>query len=176
MFNATEPALCLRGSGIVPISPLRVLIVEPDTSMLLRLLQTLGPVLRTSVAAADTSSCFLEARKRVFQYKYDRIVANLRLRDYNGLHLVYLADTTTRSIIYTAQRDIALAREVHASGACYEWYDRLRYSLRSYVVNRLPPRDRRSSMCETRREVFRGGRRASDVRAVRMRVLSRQPS
>jgi DNA-binding NtrC family response regulator len=139
----------------------RVLLVEPDAAD--------AATLRHALAmAADVDACldFSSARSQLFVHGYQLLVTNLRLRAYNGLHLVYLAQvasTPTRSVVYTNSREAALAREVQHAGAFYECRRRLTYALRGYVGAALPARDRRDPEITERRRVFRGGRRRSDL-------------
>jgi len=139
----------------------RVLLVEPDANTA----STLGHAIRP---LADVEVCgeFTPARARLLGQQYELLVTNLRLKAYNGLHLVYLAraeDSQTRSIVYTDSRSVALAREVQESGAFYESRDRLTHAFAGYMSGKLPPADRRSPAVLDRRRVFRGGRRCSDL-------------
>ena len=139
----------------------RVLLVEPDPAD--------AAILRHSLAmAADVDAYFdfSTARSHLLAHGYQLLVTNLRLRAYNGLHLVYLAQVSsslTRSVVYTNSRESALAREVQHAGAFYECRSRLPYTLRGYIDATLPPRDRRDPEIADRRQAFRGGRRRSDL-------------
>src|SRR5580765_2952312 len=56
------------------------------------------------------------------------LVTALQLGEYNGLHLVHVANTPktqTRSIVHTDTVDAANAREVRAAGAFYEVRSRM---------------------------------------------------
>ena len=144
--------------------PRRVLVVEPDRA-------THGVLRRAIGLMAQMDGCadFWAARARVLSNEYAFLVTNLRLEAYNGLHLVYLGLTSgalTRSIVYTATRDVHLAREVQASGAFYEPRDRLPHALRGYLQADLPGRDRRNAAVPDRRDLYRGGRRCSDLPVV----------
>jgi ActR/RegA family two-component response regulator len=148
-------------AGEKPAMVKRVLIVDPATSMLLRLLHSIR-----SQANVTISSTFEDARRRLLFQAPHLLVTNLRLDAYNGLHLVYLAAVTssvTRSIVYTDPYDAAFAGEVQAAGAFYERPDALTYVLDAYVRATLPRRDRRSPARVSRRRVLRGGRRAIDL-------------
>jgi hypothetical protein len=95
------------------------------------------------------------------------LVTALRLREYNGLHLVYLAARAglpTRSVVYTEVPDKAAALESRTAGAFYEVRAQLTLSLPSYVSALLPPSDRRDGLRFDRRQLPRGGRRAYDLR------------
>jgi CheY-like chemotaxis protein len=107
---------------------------------------------------------FVEAREELRRQPPDLLVSNLRLDEYNGLHLVYLtthAGTSTRAIIYTIHVEPILARDVQRAGAFYDTADCLEVGLRAYLGTPLPPSDRRDPQ---RREVrgARTGRRVTD--------------
>ena len=64
------------------------------------------------------------------------LITALRLREYNGLNLVYLAagaGLPTRSIVYTEANDAGMAREIRAAGAFYEVRPRLPKALQRYA-------------------------------------------
>jgi len=139
----------------------RVLIVEPDATVLSSLLHSIGPLV-------DAEGClnFPSARDRLVAHPYDRLITNLRLEAHNGLHLVYLVRASgwqTRSIVYTTHPELYLAHEVQAAGAFYESLDRLHLVLNGYVERNLPSFDRRHPLRPSRRILFRGGRRAADL-------------
>src|SRR5579872_4740955 len=71
-------------------------------------------VVKTTFAAARAA---LRARPPTL------LVTPIALWEYNGLHLVYLANSLsveTRSIVHTPTPDVVHAREVRAAGAFYE--------------------------------------------------------
>jgi hypothetical protein len=138
------------------------LVVEPHVARLLTLQQSIQ-----DVALVDGCSSFAAGRTRLLRDHPDVLVANLRLGSYNGLHLVYLATPTTRSIVYMDREDHFLLREAQQAGAFVESPERLPSSVASYVRATLPARDRRDcTMCD-RRQTPRGGRRAADAIATR---------
>jgi DNA-binding NtrC family response regulator len=144
--------------------PRRVLIVEPDTTILSSLIAAVGPS-----AEADGCPNFSTARDRLAAATYDRLITNLRLGAHNGLHLVYLIRGSgwgTRSIVYTDRPDLYLAHEVQMAGAFYEPLDRLPHVLHGYVDKNLPAFDRRQALVASRRVSFRGGRRRADAPAL----------
>ena len=118
------------------------------------------------LAAVEVITSFPVAKRRLAQDVADLLVTNLRLNEYNGLHLVYLASTRTpvltRSVVYSAFPDPLLIDEAQAAGAMYERLATLAASLPAYLKSALPPRDQRSPLAGDRRQLFRGGRRASD--------------
>lgn len=136
-----------------------ILIVDPDPQTLLA-----AQVAVQSVAVVEACSDFRLARERLTSKPPDLLVTNVRLERFNGLHLVHVAaGTATRCIVYAAQHDEMLAREVLAAGAFYERADRMLRVLGSYARATLPRRDRRSLSVFDQRSLPRGGRRCSDA-------------
>jgi DNA-binding NarL/FixJ family response regulator len=113
---------------------------------------------------ADVDVCrdFSRARERLLNQPPDLLITNVRLHEYNGLHLVHLATPHTRCVVYSPHDDLVLAREVQAAGAFYERSMRLSRSLAGYVNGVLPTQDRRDVSTIDRRRFPRGGRRSSD--------------
>jgi DNA-binding NtrC family response regulator len=141
----------------------RLLIVDTSPERLSVLQQALR-----FVADVEGYCDFSAARARFLAQPADLLVTNLRLRAYNGLHLVYLASTlagaaTTRSIVFDEHSDVSLLREAQSAGAFVDSVNRLYYALPAYVTSTLPTRDRRDPRLTDRRSIFRGGRRAADV-------------
>ena len=140
--------------------PRDILLVDPDVGGLLSTVQ------RALEAVAEVEPCeeFRRARARLFMKPPDFLVTNLRLRDYNGLHLVILAaKMRTCCIVYAAPDDFVLAREAQRLSAFYERLPRLPFVLPSYVNATLPKHDRRDVAVLDRRLSFRGGRRCTDL-------------
>jgi DNA-binding NtrC family response regulator len=138
-----------------------LLVVEPNAAIANDLRHAL-----VLVAGVDLCPEFSAARARLLAKTYDFLITNLRLRAYNGLHLVYLARSSgvaTRSIVYTERREIAFAHEIQAAGAFYELRECLPYVIPAYLEAALPSADRRDAALRDRRHSFRGGRRSSDV-------------
>jgi hypothetical protein len=136
-----------------------VLLVEPNPRVAAILVQAVGG--RLLVERHET---FVTARDRLFATPFSLLVTNLRLREFNGLHLVHLVTaraTPPRCVVYTDTPDPLLARDVKRSGAFYELAERLPTTLPAYVQTLLPPADRRDPILD-RRLGFRGGRRAAD--------------
>jgi DNA-binding NtrC family response regulator len=119
-----------------------------------------------ALADVEVMTSFSTARRRVLQRTAALLVTNLRLHEYNGLHLVYLALNCARSqmrcLVYSAFPDIRLIEEAQAAGALYEHASTLGHALPSYISSPLPQRDRRSPLSTDRRRLVRGGRRAVD--------------
>jgi hypothetical protein len=141
---------------------LDVLVVEPDTAR-----QAALQSAWSSVAHVHGCSDFRTACRQLFEHPPDLLVTNVHLEGFEGLHLVHLAATAalkTRSIVYSGELDLGVAREAQAAGAFYERADRLAYILPSYARSILPPRDRRDpAHIDRRLWSYRGGRRGLEV-------------
>ena len=150
-----EPDLLARHAPAV--LPKQVLLVDPNASSSAEA----HNVLRL-IANVHVCRDFTAARERLRKQPPDILIANVRLHEYNGLHLVHLAAAPTRCIVYSAHEDLVLAREVQAAGAFYERSMRLSRTLPGYVNGNLPAYDRRDVTSTDRRKFPRGGRRSSD--------------
>jgi hypothetical protein len=141
--------------------PERALIVDPDPTFANDLAGRLRPF-----AEVTTCSGFARARVKLARLAPQFLITALALREYNGLHLVYLAGAAglpTRSIVYHDQLDAGLASEVQAAGAFFELRHRLPAALPIYAAAILPPADRRIVTRPDRRQSPRGGRRVWDL-------------
>jgi hypothetical protein len=141
--------------------PKRLLLVEPDAAVSHWLRPTFD-----RVAKATICGDFLSARSQLLSAAPDILVTNLRLGEYNGLHLVLLATSdrgVTRSVVYNDRPDPYLVREAQNLGGFFERTARLPYALPGYVHFALPNKDRREVSRYDRRGAFRGGRRSADV-------------
>jgi DNA-binding NtrC family response regulator len=140
----------------------RALIVDPDAAFADDLAGRLRPY-------ADVTTCtgFAKARTQLRGFEPQFLITALALREYNGLHLVYLAGAAglrTRSIVYCDQLDLGLAAEVKAAGAFFELQHRLGAALPLYAsAATLPDSDRRIVTRLDRRHRPRGGRRMTDL-------------
>jgi hypothetical protein len=154
---------CNRNVKMEPITPRkRVVVVDCDPRV--------GAQIRQDCAALadiEVITDFPVAKRRILQRADPLLVTNLRLNEYNGLHLVYLISSAWRSqmrcVVYSAFPDLRLIEEAQAAGALYEPASTLAYALPAYISSPLPERDRRSPLSSDRRRVCRGGRRAPDV-------------
>jgi DNA-binding NtrC family response regulator len=138
----------------------RVLVVEPDPALGRLIQEACGD--QVHVIACRDFHC---AREHLMTGLFDRLITNLRLRDYNGLHLVLLAQAERsgiRAVVHTDRSDPYLIREARAIGAFFEASDRLPQALAAYLSAPLPQSDRRDAEHVDRRMVFRGGRRSAD--------------
>jgi len=137
-----------------------LLVVEPDAILGERVLARCERIARATLCRD-----FLSARSQLLASTPDLLVTNLRLEEYNGLHLVLLASAegTTRSLVHTDRPDPYLVREAQSIGAFFERTERLLQAVVGYLDFDLPQRDRRNSDRYDRRTEFRGGRRAADI-------------
>lgn len=142
----------------------RLLLVDPD------------PVMRAALAAAadrsarvDACSSFQAARSRLDSETYDVLVTAVRLREYNGLHLVHLAKhahPTLDAIVYDERSDAGFIVEVRRALAFFEPAHKMAVTLPAYLGASLPPSDRRTTILADRRRMPRGGRRQWDRHTV----------
>jgi DNA-binding NarL/FixJ family response regulator len=141
----------------------RVLVAEPDLTLGLTIQRACGDLARVAHCRD-----FQAAREELIDFPdfpVDALITNLRLHDYNGLHLVLLAreeNQSARCVVHSDRPDPYLIREAQAIGAFFERTDRLPDALMGYLNAVLPERDRRDPARLDRRVVFRGGRRSAD--------------
>lgn len=139
-----------------------VLLVEPDPAVRRRVQRACAHLARVT-ACAD----FLGARARLLNAPHDVLISNLRLGEYNGMHLFLLAKTTSVplrcAVMHTDRIDLYLIREAQRAGAFFERTDRLAYAVRGFLSGTPPPFDRRDPARIDRRTSPRGGRRAPDL-------------
>jgi DNA-binding NtrC family response regulator len=138
--------------------PPTVVVVEPDAERLALMLLSL-----TNVARVVGCPDFQTARAQLLIEAPDLLITNVRLREYNGIHLVMLASPSTRSVVYMDPEDVVLLREAQQAGAFVESPERLARSLPSYLGSAVRMRDRRDLQRFDRRSTARGGRRAADA-------------
>ncbi len=153
---------CQPDAMASPHAP-QLLLVEPDAHLRAAIAANLG-----SIAVVDAQADFEIARGRLLTSTYDLLASNLRLGEYNGLHLAYLAQqaqASTRAVIYAHERDLGMASDVQRANAFFERLERVIFSLASYVGSPLPPRDRRDPRNLDLEPAAGGGRRLSDQRA-----------
>ncbi|HEY3157644.1 MAG TPA: hypothetical protein VGJ78_01680 [Vicinamibacterales bacterium] len=157
--KALEPAGSETAARRTPVANAakEILLVDPSV-------HSSNEALSVLRLLADVEVCrdFGAARDRLLHQPPDILVTNVRLHEYNGLHLVYLSTPHTRCIVYSAHDDLVLAREVQTAGAFYERSMRLSRSLAGYIHASLPTHDRRDVGTLDRRCFPRGGRRSAD--------------
>jgi ActR/RegA family two-component response regulator len=121
--------------------PQLLLIVEPDKKTADLLAEAAAPFARV-----QTAHDFASARILLAEGSYDWLITNMRLGEYNGLHLIYLVTSTRaarHTLVYDGHGDPWLAREAQQIGACYERGDRVARAIPGYLLDALPARDRR---------------------------------
>jgi DNA-binding NtrC family response regulator len=138
----------------------RLLLVDPD------------PIMRAAIAAAvagsarvDACSSFLDARSRLDSNPYDLLVTAVRLREYNGLHLVHLAKHARPEIdavVYDERVDPGFVAEVRRACAFFEPAQKIAVTISAYIGISLPIAERRTPTQSDRRQLPRGGRRQWD--------------
>ena len=141
-----------------------MLIVTPDYAFRIAL-----AAVTARYADVEACSSFKAARAHLNTTVYDLIATDLRLHEYNGLHLVYLsrhAANPPRAIVYDKDADPHIAADVRRAAAFFEIAPRLLVSLPSYLGGPLPPLDRRQPTAFERRTSPRGGRRMWDRHVV----------
>jgi len=141
---------------------MQLLLAEPDPALSREILAACGDLIEMT-ACRD----FPSARAQLVRDPPRILITNLRLADYNGLHLVFLgraARPSMRCIVHTDRPDVYLLQEAQAHGAFVERSDRLPRTIAAYVRGALPFRDRRTVEHYDRRTVSRGGRRSADDR------------
>jgi DNA-binding NtrC family response regulator len=138
----------------------RLLLVEPDDRTRERLEAAAAPY-----AFVESFRDFPSARARMRVASFDFLLTNVKLHDYNGMHLVHVgaaSDLVPIAIVYTDQRDPGLGAMVQQAGAFYETTPSLLAALATYLTSPLPVRDRRDPATPDRRRRSRGGRRLVD--------------
>jgi DNA-binding NtrC family response regulator len=144
-----------------PSRPYPLLIVEPDDEWSLRLRDTATRLTRVKMCRD-----FRSARRELSVHQFAFVVTNIRLEEYNGLQLVYMACSAAagcRAIAYTDAWDVWLAVEAQRAGAFYDTRDCLPVTLPRFLTARLPAADRREPARPDRRPLSRvGGRRGGD--------------
>jgi DNA-binding NtrC family response regulator len=116
-------------------------------------------------ASVDVCNDFARARAQLLARAPDLLVTNSRLREYNGLQLVYLAaslELPMRAVVYGETDDLGAARDAQAAGAFYVPRQHIAAALPAYLSAELPSHDRRDVARLDRRQMSRGGRRATD--------------
>jgi DNA-binding NtrC family response regulator len=110
----------------------KVLLVDPDRDTI----AMFEDVLRET-GCADVCTDFVVARRRLLEGgAFGLLVTNLRLDEYNGLHLVHVAAALglpTRCFVYSDHHDPLLIREARAAGASYESKQGIRRILASHA-------------------------------------------
>ena len=95
-----------------------VLLVDDNVSFL----SGLAELLASHDIDVTARSSFAEAREYLLHHSPDVVATDVRLREYNGLHLVLLARAQRPDVmafVYSAHSDAALLAEAAACGAVF---------------------------------------------------------
>jgi len=141
--------------------PLSALVVDSDPIFV----SELAPIITASGFRVLPLSDFAAARHELYTHRPEVLIANVRLGAFNGIHLAYLAKINkpdTRAMIY-GDDDRLLAGEVQSAGAFWVKASLVRLALGAFLHAALPARDRRDVNVVDRRQLFRGGRRTTDL-------------
>ena len=93
---------------------MRVLIIDDDQEYL----SLCTIILREDGHEVVPCNHFDEARRRLAREQFDALIADVRLGDYNGLHLITLAPpSTTTKIAMSSVLDLVIRRDAEQAGA-----------------------------------------------------------
>ena len=137
--------------------------MDPDDKVVSRL-RAIAESANYRVFGCDGFECAREELRR--GRAISALIANVRLGQYNGIHLVYLGKIyhpDIRSLVYARPHDAMLAREAQRAAAFYQHQGLMMLSLGSFLRAGLPAQDRRTASDVDRRGTFRGGRRTTDI-------------
>ena len=110
----------------------RILVVDSDPARQRQLVEAIG-----TAGIVETVGDFKTARTRLVTCSPDFLIANLRLGEYNGLHLVYTAAAARipmRSFVYTEKDEPGFAADIEASGATYQTFRTLRTTVVAHLM------------------------------------------
>jgi DNA-binding NarL/FixJ family response regulator len=110
----------------------RILIVDPDPVRQRHLAEAIG-----TAGIVESVADFQTARARLVATSPDFLIANLRLGEYNGVHLVYHAASAhipVRAFVYTEKHEPGFAPDIEASGASYQTFRSLRTSVVAHLM------------------------------------------
>ena len=109
--------ICACFGTAIPLASM--LIVDPNLPSATALARIVEPDLCPNCPELALCADFSTARARLRAAPPELLITALRLREYNGLNLVYLAagaGLRMRSIVFTDDSDSGMAREVRAAG------------------------------------------------------------
>jgi DNA-binding response OmpR family regulator len=92
---------------------MRVLIIDDDQEYL----NFCTIILREDGHEVVPCNHFVEARRRLAREQFDALIADVRLGEYNGLHLITLAPPSTTKIAMSSVSDIVIRRDAEQAGA-----------------------------------------------------------
>jgi DNA-binding NtrC family response regulator len=139
------------------------LIVDPDEEVVSRL-RAIAEGANYRVFGFRSFECARGQLRR--DHAISTLVTNVRLGQYNGIHLVYLGKLhhpDIHALVYGHPLDAVLAREAQRASAFYQHQGLMMLSLGNFLRAGLPSKDRRTVSDMDRRATFRGGRRTTDV-------------
>jgi hypothetical protein len=145
---------------------LPLLIVDPDWHVS----DALALEARKRWDAVSTHSSFEKAYEAIRMRRPLMVVAHAVIGKSQGVHLAQAAlraNPLARSVIYGSLTELVLARTSFNRCVFFERQTFVRHTLTRYLTAALPGVDRREVRVVDRRTTFRGGRRASDIDALR---------
>jgi hypothetical protein len=143
-----------------------LLIVDPDWHVT----DALALEARKCRDGVTTYSSFEKAYEEIRMRRPRMVVAHAVIGKSQGVHLAQAAlraNPLARSVIYGGVTELVLARTSFNRCVFFERQTFVRHSLPRYLTADLPGVDRREVRVVDRRTTFRGGRRASDIEALR---------
>jgi hypothetical protein len=145
---------------------LSILIVDPDRHVA----DALALVADKCRSGVRTCGSFEEAQSEIRLRGPLVVAARAVVGSAQGVHLAQTAVRANRRahvVIYGSPADLLLARKMFSTRVFFEREAFIRHSLPRYLTADLPALDRRDVRNLDRRTTFRGGRRASDIEALR---------
>lgn len=121
-------------------------------------------------SGVTTCSSFEQAQKEIRLRGPLVVVSHAVIGSSQGVHLAQAAIRANRFahvVIYGSTADLLLARKMFSTRVFFERETFIRHSLPRYLMADLPGADRREVRVIDRRTTFRGGRRATDIDALR---------
>jgi hypothetical protein len=146
---------------------LSTLVVDSDRQVA----DTLAIVAAKCRSGVNTCNSFEVAEREIRLRGPLMVAAHAVIGNAQGMHLAQAAIRANRrahAVIYGSPADLVLAREMFTRRVFFERDTFIRHSLPRYLTANLPRLDRREVRNVDRRTTFRGGRRASDIEALRV--------
>lgn len=145
---------------------LSLLIVDPDWHVT----DALALEARKCWDRVTTYSSFEKAYEEIRMRRPLMVVSHAVVGKAQGVHLAQAAiraNPQAHSVIYGSLSELVFARTAFTRCVFFERQTSVRHSLPRYLTANLPPVDRREVRLVDRRTTYRGGRRASDIDALR---------
>lgn len=146
---------------------LPLVIVDPDW----RAADSLALEARKYRGGVVTHRSFEKAHEQIRMRAPLLVLAHAVIGPWQGVHLAAAAiraNSLAHAVIYGSPAELVLARTTFNNRVFFERQRFLRHSLSRYLAADLPRLDRRNVRIVDRRTTFRGGRRASDIDALRV--------